>query len=275
MARILVIEDNAVNLELMLYLLRSFGHEATGVADSQVGLDEASRGDYDLVLADLLMPGMDGYELSRRIKAEVPHIRAPLIAVTAQAMVGDRRRALAAGFDGYIAKPIDPQRFVTQIDSFLPESLRSEAALPVHLVAPAGRRSSENRPLILVIDDMQVNFEVVRAALEPLGYRVADAQYPGQAADMARTMNPALILCDVHMPGFDGFEVFEQISGDPQLAAIPFIFLSSTSKSELDEVRALSLGARRFVSRPIEPDALAAIVAEQLGTGVGHHSRRR
>src|SRR5215469_17521353 len=130
MARILVIEDNAVNLELMLYLLRSFGHDATGVADSRSGLEDASRGDYDLILADLLMPGMDGYELSRRIKSEMPHIRAPLVAVTAQAMVGDRRRALAAGFDGYIAKPIDPRRFVTQIDSFLPESLRGQAPLP-------------------------------------------------------------------------------------------------------------------------------------------------
>lgn len=275
MARILVIEDNAVNLELMLYLLHSFGHEATGVTDSRSGLADASGGGYDLILADLLMPGLDGYQLARQIKAEMPHVRAPLIAVTAQAMVGDRRRALAAGFDGYIAKPIDPQRFVTQIDAFLPEPLRSEGALTVHIAQPGGRRPAENRPLILVIDDMQVNFDVVRAALEPLGYRVADAQYPGQAADMARTMNPALILCDIHMPGFDGFEVFEQISADPQLAAIPFIFLSSTSKSELDEVRALSLGARRFISRPVEPGELAAIVAEHLGAGVGHHSHRR
>jgi two-component system cell cycle response regulator len=118
MARILVIEDNAVNLELMLYLLRSFGHEAIGELDSRAGLEDASSDGYDLILADLLMPSLDGYELARRIKAERTHVRAPLIAVTAQAMVGDRRRALAAGFDGYIAKPIDPQRFVTQIDSF-------------------------------------------------------------------------------------------------------------------------------------------------------------
>jgi len=126
-ASILVIEDNPQNLKLMVYLLESFGHTSESALDGLSGLEAAMRGKHDLVLSDILMPGIDGYELARRFKADERLKAIPLIAVTALAMVGDRDRVLAAGFDGYISKPIDPLRFVTEIDSFLPQALRSRA----------------------------------------------------------------------------------------------------------------------------------------------------
>lgn len=115
--RILVIDDNAVNLDLMLYLLRSFGHEATGCNDPQRGFGEAARGEYEAILSDVLMPGIDGYELAHRLKNDARTARIPLIAVTALAMPADRERVARSGFDGYIAKPIDPRTFVAQIES--------------------------------------------------------------------------------------------------------------------------------------------------------------
>ncbi|HVN68265.1 MAG TPA: response regulator [Candidatus Binatia bacterium] len=124
MARILVVDDNAVNNDLMLYLLRAFGHEVEGAADGLAGLAAARRGGFDLVLTDVLMPGIDGYELARRMKSD-PHLAAtPLVAVTALAMSGDRERVTAAGFDGYIAKPIEPQSFAAQIAAYLPRPSR-------------------------------------------------------------------------------------------------------------------------------------------------------
>src|SRR5579864_3894994 len=108
-ARILVVEDNRANLDLMLYLLRAFGHDAQGVTDGSAGLEAAKAGEHDLVLADVLMPGLDGYELARRLKADPRLAQKPLVAVTALAMVGDRERVLASGFDGYVTKPIEPQ----------------------------------------------------------------------------------------------------------------------------------------------------------------------
>lgn len=125
MARILVVDDNSANLELMVYLLRAFGHAPHGVSSALDGLLETKKG-YDLILSDIRMPDMDGYEFARRVRSE-PHVeKAVLVAVTALAMVGDRERVLAAGFDGYISKPIDPQRFVGQVEAFLPAPLRSK-----------------------------------------------------------------------------------------------------------------------------------------------------
>jgi CheY-like chemotaxis protein len=118
-ASILVIDDNAANLELMLYLLRHFGHAAEGCSDGVSGYESAQHGSYDLILCDILMPGIDGYEFARRFKGDAALHLIPLVAVTALAMAGDRERISEAGFDGYIGKPIEPETFVKEVESFL------------------------------------------------------------------------------------------------------------------------------------------------------------
>jgi two-component system, cell cycle response regulator DivK len=118
-ARILVVEDNATNRDLISYLLRAFGYEVACENDGGSGLANALAGNYDLVLADVLMPNMDGFEFARRFKSDPRLAHTPLIAVTALAMSGDKEKILRAGFDGYISKPIDPQQFSRQIAAFL------------------------------------------------------------------------------------------------------------------------------------------------------------
>ena len=119
MARVLVIDDNTVNLDLMLYLLRAFGHEASGESDGLAGLDALRSNAFDVVLADILMPGIDGYEFAKRVRNEL-RSNVPLVAVTALAMPGDRERITSSGFDGYLAKPIEPRTFASQVDAFVP-----------------------------------------------------------------------------------------------------------------------------------------------------------
>ena len=114
-ARVLVIEDNPANMELVRYILDKFGYEVDAAIDGESGVRLAQASPPGLVICDLQLPGIDGFEVVRQLKA-MPHMRSvPVLAVTAYAMVGDRERVLAAGFDGYIAKPIDPQYFVQQI----------------------------------------------------------------------------------------------------------------------------------------------------------------
>ena len=118
-ARILVIEDNAASRELIAYLLRASGYEVACATNAIDGLDTALSNVYDLVLSDILMPDMDGYEFARRFRALRDGSKTPLIAVTALAMTGDREQILDSGFDGYVSKPIDPHKFAGQIASFL------------------------------------------------------------------------------------------------------------------------------------------------------------
>jgi two-component system cell cycle response regulator len=130
MARILVVDDNPSNLELILYLLRSFGHDAQGAIDGLAALEALRSGAFDIVLSDILMPHMDGFELLRQLRADPKLAGCTVVAVTASAMVGDRENMIRSGFDGYIAKPIDPETFVPKVDSFLSPALRTSKPWP-------------------------------------------------------------------------------------------------------------------------------------------------
>ena len=119
MARVLVVEDQRENLELMAYLLRHFGHEVLTAGDGSQGLETARRNQPDLLIIDVHMPVMDGLEMLAAVRGDPALAAIPAVGVTAMAMVGDRDRVLAAGFDGYLSKPIEPERFVAEIEAFL------------------------------------------------------------------------------------------------------------------------------------------------------------
>jgi CheY-like chemotaxis protein len=124
-ARVLLVEDNAANLELMQYLLKASGYTTLTAIDGRQGVEVAQRESPDVILMDLQLPIMNGYEAARLVKA-VPALRGvPIIAVTAFAMVGDRDKILTHGFDGYIAKPITPERFVAEVEGFIESELRA------------------------------------------------------------------------------------------------------------------------------------------------------
>jgi two-component system, cell cycle response regulator DivK len=117
--RILVIEDNPVNLELMSDLLEAFGYTVLTARDGFRGIELVRQEKLDLIICDVQMPGMDGYEVANYLKRDPMLSRIPLVAVTALAMVGDREKVLSAGFDGYIDKPIAPEGFQKQVEAFM------------------------------------------------------------------------------------------------------------------------------------------------------------
>jgi CheY-like chemotaxis protein len=120
---ILVIEDNKDNIRLVDYVLRAHGYDPLLATSGADGVRLALEHRPDLVLLDIRMPHMDGYEVVKRLKeAGLDGMR--IVAVTASAMVGDREQIVAAGFDGYIQKPIDPETFIAQVESFLPREPR-------------------------------------------------------------------------------------------------------------------------------------------------------
>ncbi|MDX2193091.1 MAG: response regulator [Gemmatimonadales bacterium] len=114
MARILIVEDSADNMKLFRTLLALKGHELAGLVTGE-GLTQAlDTFQPELVLMDIQLPGRDGFELLAEIRASA-HAARRVVALTAHAMAGDREQALAAGFDGYLTKPIDIRQFPEQV----------------------------------------------------------------------------------------------------------------------------------------------------------------
>ncbi len=126
-ATILIIEDNAQNRYLATFLLEQNGFRVVAAVDGPSGLALAADSPPDLILLDIQLPKMDGYEVARRLRGQPALGEVSIVAVTSYAMPGDREKALAAGCDGYVEKPIDPDTFVGQVAAFLPGPGREES----------------------------------------------------------------------------------------------------------------------------------------------------
>ena len=119
-ATILLVEDNAQNRYLATFLLESAGHRVLHAGDGRAAVAAAQREPPDLILMDIQMPEMDGYEAARQIKADPRLAAVALVAVTSYAMSGDHKKARELGFIGYIEKPISTETFIAEISRFLP-----------------------------------------------------------------------------------------------------------------------------------------------------------
>lgn len=120
MPRILLVEDNEMNRDMLSRRLRRAGFEVETAAEGEEGIEKARSLVPDLILMDMGLPGIDGWEATRRIKATPEIAGIPVVALTSHAMTGDRERALAAGCDEYDTKPIDLTRLLGKIKVLLP-----------------------------------------------------------------------------------------------------------------------------------------------------------
>ncbi len=117
--KILVIEDNEQNLYLIRYILENCGHEVFSAMDGKEGIELAATLLPDLILLDIQLPVMDGYDVARALRQNPALADTPIIAVTSYAMPGDKEKAMEAGCTGYIEKPIDPDNFDKQVEEYL------------------------------------------------------------------------------------------------------------------------------------------------------------
>lgn len=119
MTSILVVEDNPMNMELVVYLLKANGMEVTQAFDGLEALEILGKSNFDLILLDIQLPGMDGMEVLKSIKENPALQHIPVVALTAHAMQGDEQKFIDVGCIGYISKPIDVSNFLVRVKSYL------------------------------------------------------------------------------------------------------------------------------------------------------------
>jgi CheY-like chemotaxis protein len=124
-ATILVIEDDEASRQLVTYLLEAANYRVLAAENGALGLALALAEGPDLILCDLQMPVMNGYEVAHTLRSHPAWRVVPLVAVTAFSMPGDREKALEVGFDEHLSKPITPESFVSQVEAFLGPSFRA------------------------------------------------------------------------------------------------------------------------------------------------------
>jgi CheY-like chemotaxis protein len=257
-ARILVVEDTAYSLQLMTYLLTAYEHTVVEAVTGEQAIALASATAPDLVVMDLQLPGIDGFETLAALRAMSDREPVPVIAVTSFAMVGDRDRALDAGFDHYMTKPIDPESFAEEINGWLPKQLRGRShpqpgSGSTAAAEPASEPDRDCCADILVLDDSLINQTLLRSILEPHGYQVRTTSTVDEAIAAVDSACPDLVLSDVHVGRHSGAELLSHLRAVPVLTVVPFAFLSATTDWQ-DPV--LGDSKVRFIRRPIDPPAL-------------------
>ncbi len=250
-ARILIIEDNATNMELMVYLLRAFGYTPLSASDGEAGVEAARRERPDLIICDVHLPKLDGYGVVAALKADPATRAIPALAVTALAMVGDRERLLEAGFDSYIGKPIEPDTFVKQIESFLTGEMSTPPKTDI--------------ATILIVDDHVLNREFLMTLLGYGGYRLIEAANGADGLKMALADKPDLVISDILMPNMDGYEFVTRMHKHPDTADVPVIFYTATYREREALAVAESCGVRWVLPKPSDPDVILRTVQEALG----------
>lgn len=286
-ARILIIEDNPTNMELMAYLLSAFGHTPLMAFDGESGLQMAALERPALILCDVHLPKLDGYGVVAALKADPALAATPVLAVTALAMVGDRERLLEAGFDGYVAKPIEPEQFVGQFQRYLPDGAAAHgataeaasgvagggAAPPGSGAAGAGRGDHADAgadAAVLVVDDDAFMRELLRELLEGAGHRVLCAADAAEGIALLGGHAVGVVICDQYMALTTGAAFFERVR---QLA--PWCYrLMLTGVADNDAMR---LAEQRGdielrLAKPFDAGVLRAAVADGLRQ---HASRAR
>jgi PAS domain S-box-containing protein len=165
-AKILVAEDNPTNQEVAMAILGKLGYSACAVANGAEAVAALQVADYDLVLMDCEMPEMDGYEATRKIRERGRHRRIPIVALTADAMLGDREKCMQAGMNDYVAKPVQPEALARVLDNWLRASREEARSLPAAPAPGTSAAFDESEMLHRLMGDRDLAGKIIGGFLE-------------------------------------------------------------------------------------------------------------
>jgi signal transduction histidine kinase/CheY-like chemotaxis protein len=226
---VVVVEDDRRSFDLLRVYLEAAGARVVSARDGEEGLDTVRSLNPAGVVLDILLPGIDGWEVLARLKADPGTAAIPVIVVS---MLDERGRGFALGAAEYLVKPVGKDQLMAAL-------YRAEA-MP------------ERKHTVVAIDDDPLAIELVRASLEPEGWTVLGAATGQEGLALIRERQPSAVLLDLLMPGMDGFEVVEALRADPDTKTVPVVILTSKSMTQQDKERLQ--GRITYVARKTEFD---------------------
>jgi two-component system, sensor histidine kinase and response regulator len=283
--RVLVVDDNATALSILQQEITCFGMACDSASSGKEALALIRAPDhspYDIAILDLVMPEMDGVELAQAIREDPAGQELRLLMLTSFGRNGDLERALAAGIECYLDKPVKQEELLKRIAILTGKAVEPVAPTPQQQQLPAGGSRR-----ILLVDDNPVNLDVSSAMLESLDYLVTSAENGRVALDELERNHYDLVLLDCQMPEMDGYQVAASVrereravAADAAPRHIPIIALTAHAL-EVDRERCLAAGMDDYLSKPCSkkllqgalqrwlPECAAGRPARSAGSGDG------
>jgi len=270
-ARVLVVDDIPTNTKLLEARLSAEYFEVHTALSGQAALDICANTEIDIILLDVMMPDMDGFEVCERLKADPATHHIPVVMVTALDQASDRVRGLEAGADDFLTKPPDDMQLMARVKSLvrlkmLTDELRARAHTGQQIAAEDAEHAlatiSPDNGRILVVDDDPERAERVKKNLAPEHYVEVVADPTSVAMNIAdRDFEVALI--SMGLSDFDPLRVSSQLRTLEQTRNLPIILMAE-EKDRAAVMRGLDLGVNDFIMRPIERNELTARVRTQV-----------
>ena len=271
MAKILIVEDNYMNLEIAKELLERASHEIIAAENGEEGIRLAQSENPDLILMDLSLPEMDGLSTTMLIKNYPLTENIPVVAFTALVMNADRENAIKAGCDGFIAKPIEVSTFVSTVEGYIKQnkpitSVNQEITTSeqkAEEILFQENQTQNNLHNILIVDDNPMNTELLKETLDQIGQDSIIAYSAKKALEIIITEKFDLILLDIMMPEINGFELAQELRNNPKTADIPIIFISALAEIS-DIVKGINIAHYGYITKPYNLEELKARVLNVL-----------
>ncbi|HZF75094.1 MAG TPA: PleD family two-component system response regulator [Acetobacteraceae bacterium] len=267
-ARVLVVDDVAGNRALLEARLLSEYYEVATAASGPEALEVAGRWMPDVVLLDVVMPGMDGYEVCRRLKAAPATAHVPVVMVTALLDQAERVRGLEAGADDFLSKPLDDAALFARLRPLLRVKqavdawrLRAETARDLGLGQPLPPPSLIAGARVLAMAPSDV--EALRAMLALDGVHLEPAASPAEAWDRLAGGDFDLLLLDLGPEGGDALRLAARLRTEERLRGLPVLLMADAGQKAL-VLRGFDLGANDHLFRPVDPNELRARVRNQI-----------
>jgi two-component system, cell cycle response regulator len=264
-ARVLVVDDLQPNLKLLETRLSVEYFEVLTATNGPDAIAICKMGGCDIVLLDVMMPGMDGLEVCRRLRAAPETAHLPVVLVTALDRPADRVRGLEAGADDFLTKPVDEIALIARVRSlarlkFSIDELRSRAAYSAATRVvesnEAQRLDPAERGRILLVDHQQSSFERIVRALTP-HHDVIRIQEPREALAKASSENVDLMIVSLGLGAFDGLRLCSQARSHESTRGLPILAIADREDRQ-KVLRGLELGVNDFLTRPIDRNELLA-----------------
>jgi CheY-like chemotaxis protein len=250
---VLVVEDDAPIRAMLADLLSDAGY---GVIEASSGAEALSRlreQQPDLIVLDLMLPTMSGWEFLDRSRPELDRLNLPVMIVSAIAGKSDYPSTL--GVAAWFTKPLDIPRFLSAVERLAGAPHRRGRTRDLDWSPPAR---------VLIVEDEVIIRDLLCEHLSSEGFVPAAAETVSAAREQIEAQPPDLILLDLMLPDEDGWTFLAHRKSDAQLSAIPTVAISSAPHERL--VEAKDLGADAFLSKPFDLDALTALIRSFVGT---------
>jgi len=254
--RILVVDDEPDAREVLSEILRAAGADVVAAPDAQDALRLAGASSFEVLVSDIAMPGGDGYELLARLRAREATRDLPAIALTAYARIEDRERALGAGFQRHLSKPVEPAELLAAIATLARRLPASRPQRPTPGEPAAGEGSATS---VLIIEDDDDSRDGLKTLLELNGYRVEVASNGADGLARALAQKPRIALVDIGLPEIDGLEVAVRLRREMG-AEGPYLVALSGYADTSDRERAIECGFDAYLVKPINPEELNRVL---------------